>query len=806
MKRLILAASVGALTAAGALAQDTQAQEMQEPEATTDEAKTLDQIVVQGTKLGLSVQEADVSVEVFDQVRLERENLFDLDDVLLRSPNVSINGNTNSLTIRGINRFGSGGTGVTSNIYIDGLPVASTALTFGLESVWDVAQVEVLRGPQSTVQGRNALAGAVVVQTADPSFDWELKGRARIADFGTRQYSGAVGGPIIGDQLAFRVAADYQARDGFIDNVNPTTGAEVDQDFLESVLVRSKLLFEPNALPDLRAEFIHEFVNTEVGIVSDFLSVGIPATDPAFQEFDPNGGLSFGDFQSNDTDITRLIGDISYDLTDNVTLKVLGTFEDVARDRLLGDPIDFTFNQNGFNEDSIQTYTGEVSLSYDFGNLSGNLGGYYFKNEEELVFNLLTPVIGLAPPGVTVNPADTLLIADTLTETDTENFAFYGQARYEFSEKWVVSLGLRFDSEEFNTTGLIADTSLDPATCQATVPGIALGLPVPFVDIPCVALLPSASPATPQADEFTAFLPRGSITYRWTEDISTFFAAQRGYRAGGTFLQQTTIDGAPVSIVGTFDPEFLTNFELGLRSQFLDRALTVNGTVFFSILEDQQVQLPGPTGGVLDFFTDNVGESEILGLELSVDYQPTDELDFYGSLGLLESEFTDFPFAINTPDSPFASLNGNTPPLAPSATFTVGGSYNHQSGLFIDSSLNFTGSTESDIANLREEDLLNPDIRGSFTNIGIDPATAAVLADGLDEVGDDRTTVNLRFGYRQDNFTISAFATNLFDDDNLIQRNFASVLANSGTINLFPNPNFTIQQPQTLGVQLDLSF
>ena len=171
-----------------------------------------------------------------------------------RAPNVAINGNTNSLTIRGINRFGAGGTGVTSNIYIDGLPLNQTGLTFGLESVWDTAQIEVLRGPQSTVQGRNALAGAVVVQTADPSYDWLFKGRARVAEHGTEQYAATVSGPIIEDQVAFRLAADYQTRDGYIDVVNPTTGELADQDFLESTLIRGKLLLEPNAISDLRAE------------------------------------------------------------------------------------------------------------------------------------------------------------------------------------------------------------------------------------------------------------------------------------------------------------------------------------------------------------------------------------------------------------------------------------------------------------------------------------------------------------------------------------------------------------------------
>ncbi|MEO1029261.1 MAG: TonB-dependent receptor, partial [Pseudomonadota bacterium] len=579
-------------------------------------------------------------------------------------------------------------------------------------------------------------------------------------------------------------------------------------------------------LPDLRTELTFEYVDTEVGLVSDFVSAPLPVTDSTFQNFDPFGGVSFIDAQFNDTQIFRGIGDVSYDITDEIEVKWLGTYERVERLRVLGDPVNFTFDTNGFNDDVIETFTTELSVNFKFDKLSGNFGGYYFNATEDFEFDIIAPIIDFAPPGVIITPADTLLLADTDTLTDTENFAFYGQLRYELNDKWTFGLGLRYDNETFNTTGLIAQTTLDPADCQATVPGFFVGVPLPVVDVPCGVLLPPDAPPMPQADTFTAFLPKASITYNWTDDISTFFAVQRGYRAGGTFLQQTAIDGVPTAIVGTFDPEFLTNFELGLRSQFFDRKLTVNGALFFSILDDQQASLPGPTGGVLDFFTDNVGQSQIYGLELSVDYQPNEEFLVYGSLGLLESEFTDFPFAINATAgeaNPFFDLTGNTPPLAPNVTFTIGASYNHSSGVFVDGSLNYSGASESDIANIREEQLLDPTIPGSFTfpmvdpvtgavSTLVDPADAAALAAGLDEVGDARTNVNLRIGYRHDNFTITAFATNLFDDTGLIQRNFGAAQAsggpdgNGGSLTFFPNPNFTIQQPQTFGIQIDIKF
>ncbi|MEO1406311.1 MAG: TonB-dependent receptor, partial [Pseudomonadota bacterium] len=338
--------------------------------------------------------------------------------------------------------------------------------------------------------------------------------------------------------------------------------------------------------------------------------------------------------------------------------------------------------------------------------------------------------------------------------------------------------------------------------------------------------VPAPAENVPPTETFDAVLPRGSITYNFTDDISAFFSGQRGYRAGGPFVQiiPTPGTGEDQIIFGSFDPEFLTNFELGVRSQFFDRSLTLNGSVFVSLLDDQQIQLPGASGGPQDFFTGNFGETTIYGLELSFDYQPTDELNFYGSLGLLETEFTEFPFLIQDendpgfdPTNPFFNLEGNSGTLAPNVTFTVGGSYNHNSGLFFDGSLNFTGAAETGVENLDSELLLDPTIpivnTGDLENIPLDGFDRSVLA-GLEERTDARTIVNIRLGYKHENFTFSVFANNLFDDRGVIQNNFANVIPGVPStepteqtgLNFFRNPSVTFQQPQTFGVSLDVRF
>ncbi|NND67740.1 MAG: TonB-dependent receptor, partial [Halioglobus sp.] len=654
-----------------------------------EDPKKMEEIIIFGTKLGLTVQDSDVSVEVFDAMRLEREAIFDLDDVLLRSPNVAISGDTTSMTIRGINRNGAsgGGQGVTSNVYVDGAPAASAALQFGVESVWDVAQVEVLRGPQSTVQGRNALAGSVVISTADPTHEWEIKSRLRAAQYNTEQYALAVSGPIVKDQLAFRIAVDKQSTDGFIDNV--ASGRSLDQDYADTLTVRSKLLIEPNVLPGLRIELIYEDTDSELGNSSSRVSASVPVTDPAFRDYDPTEGNTFADYSQNSIDVQRSIADIAYSLTDNLQLNGLFTYEEVQRDNLLGNLKDLSlFPNNGFNDDSVETFSAELSIQFNYDRLTGRVGTYYYESEDSLLFDVSAPFFDAIPngiPGISLDPADSQIIARVTDGTQTDNYAFYAQFRYELSDSWTLAAGLRYDHEEFETTGLQNLLEIEPSSCLITVPGNLVGMPgSPGLSLACTAVLPSDEVSPPQAESYSAWLPRASITYHHSEDISIFLSVQRGYRAGGTYVQSTILDGIPVTLQESYDPEYLTNFELGLRTYYPDHALTINGSVFYSTLEDQQISLPGPTGNSLDVFTANVGETEIYGLELSSSYAATDSLNIYASLGLLHAEFTEFPFATQVPDSQFFTLNGNEPELAPGITFSIGMSYKHASGAFAD--------------------------------------------------------------------------------------------------------------------------
>ncbi|MEM6413226.1 MAG: TonB-dependent receptor [Pseudomonadota bacterium] len=784
MKRDWQAATFAALVSFGgtAFAQDVVSDRRQN----TDD---IDQIIVTGTKQNLSQQDIDVSVEVFNQDRLDAEVLFDLQDVLQRIPNVVTGGGNDNITIRGFSRRGTAGQGEASNIYLDGAPLA---IGFSSDTIWDIDQIEILRGPQSTVQGRNALAGAIVLRTADPTYEFEGKARVRAAEFGTQQYSGVVSGPIIADQLAARFAADFQTTNGFIES-----GVGVSDPIArENLMLRGKLLFEPEFLSGLRAELAFDYNELERGggpsvTSAEFTNIA------ALTEFDPQEFVTFGPPSVIDLTTFRILSDISYDLSPEFTIRGIGTYEDLSSDFILGDPDDpdrFLGNDFGSFIDA-KTYSAELRLEYDIGHWTGYVGAYYFQDESNRVdnsFSLLTDTVtefvGFPLP---FTPANSVFAANGILDTNRENYAFYFATRFEPNEKWAFDFSIRYDNENFETTGEgLTSFDVSPDTCVGTVPVFVLpaGTPnpsgQPLVTAPCnvlAGLLP-VTPPTPQATSFNAILPRGTVTYKVNEDVSVFGSVQRGYRAGGTF---STTDGFAFN-VGTYDPEYLTNFEVGFRSQWLDRRLTVNGNFFYSILDDQQISLTGASGLGDDFIIVNAGKSIYYGAELSADYKVADGFDIYGSLGLLDAEFDDFPFAVEFPGSPFENLAGNELPNAPTVSFTVGGSYEHPSGFFTDASLNYTGR------------------RQSFRNVeNLGPTE---LGPGLDEEVDPRSILNARIGYEIDRFTVFVFGTNLLNETDPTSIDLANVNATTGELNFFGGGFFEFAEPRVFGVGLDFRF
>lgn len=244
--RLMMASAVGVWAVLASLAQ------AEAPVATAPEAPTqVDQVVVTGEKTSRSVQDTVTSVAVTTARTIEREQIRDFYDVVAKTANMSETYGKTGFTIRGVanNNVSGGGTGGLATVYVDGAAIPERAMYGGPLDMWDVGQVEVFRGPQSTLQGRNALAGAVIVRTTDPTNDWNFKARVTSASGDDRAIALAGGGPIVQDQLAFRLAFEDHQSDGFIYN----TTRKLDDDALDTRMIRGKLLLTPAAAEGFKA-------------------------------------------------------------------------------------------------------------------------------------------------------------------------------------------------------------------------------------------------------------------------------------------------------------------------------------------------------------------------------------------------------------------------------------------------------------------------------------------------------------------------------------------------------------------------
>lgn len=215
-------------------------------------------IVVTGERVTRSVRETASSVDVVTRQQIEAASADRIEQILDLIPNVQVSSGGEGPTIRGQDTTGAardlpsflGGTRPRTTLIVDGRAAALNEFVFGISPMWDVRQVEVFRTPQTTTQGRNSIAGAIFVTTEDPTYAWEFRGRGIAGDAHTRQISAVGGGPLVGDQLAWRVAGDFRYSRTSSAIADTIAGADPNHDVYG--LLRFKLLADPASLPGMR--------------------------------------------------------------------------------------------------------------------------------------------------------------------------------------------------------------------------------------------------------------------------------------------------------------------------------------------------------------------------------------------------------------------------------------------------------------------------------------------------------------------------------------------------------------------------
>ncbi|MEM8558414.1 MAG: TonB-dependent receptor, partial [Bacteroidota bacterium] len=580
-------------------------------------------VVVTGEKERRSLLDTYTSVGVLPAADLDAFGVNDVREAVELLGNVTLveADNRKSISLRGLNSDGLTqpiNDARTVSFVVDGVTQTGVATTRGLRGLWDVAQVEVLRGPQSTVYGRNSVAGAVVVETRAPSYDWTARAQAlfqgaSVQGGAGREFAVAGGGPIVPGQVAFRVSAQVADEEFGIGYPEPLPDVPFDNDALDDSEYRSlraKLLIEPKALDGLS-------VTLSAGQRFDQPGSAQVTGPDFFERFaDLPPGLEF-----RETTLGSYGARAVYEATPSWRIEALSA-------RATGDTDIFTPPGSNFVRDELRaqdSFTQELRVAYQpderpglAGRLSGTAGLFYgwFGDDRDSEVLLGESVF-----------------QDIESDGFTEERAVFADARLRLGRGWTLLAGARV------LAARVEDTIV-------TFPGDA-----------------TRGDTTAVATDFTALLPEGGLAFAVTPTQRLAFTVARGVRAGDPDNEPRARD------VFEVDTQAHWNADLAYRSQWFDGWLALNATVFHYRYYDQQIAVEDTTlGGAPLTITRNAGRSSAWGVEVEPRLVLGRDVTVYGSAGWLRTRLDDFVTAEG-------DFSGNTFPGAPSFTAALGASY-----------------------------------------------------------------------------------------------------------------------------------
>ena len=596
----------------------------------------VDEIIVTARKTEESLQDVPIAVTAFTGDFLETSGLTEFTDIAKVTPNFDIRedgvsgSGFSTITIRGqtaLNRELSSDQAV--GITVNGAPITRGTNLFS--NLFDIEQVEVLKGPQGTLFGKNTTGGAVVVTTTAPKLDtFEGYVEADIGNFDRNDFEGVVN--VGGEDWAIRLGAAIQNRDGLqfgvqrvfdpqvagfpttptLDGVTSETGQEFATD--NEVFYRASVLYEPSDELSIRVnadyhetdEFIQGSRVLNVGALPIggglFFPIAVP-TDPEFGQF--AASQQFGTPPTLFADETNINATVKYDFG-------VAQLESITsyRDQFLAISNPFATVPVNIGQDS-DIFAQELRFSGDAlaDRLKWQVGGFYSIEEGEDQDD----VGGIR-----------------LTASENETLAFFGQGTYDITDQLAFTGGLRW-TDENRSVALVTESRPDG-----------------FISVP------------DRDVSFDAFSWTAGLDYKVTDDSLVYASISRGFRSGGIDDERLNLTG-PEPVVAadgtvttltaediTVDPEFVINYEVGLKADFLNNTVRWNSAAFYSDYTDIQVQTFDPVlvdaNNQAVITIANGAEAEVYGFETELNYIPNDNLSLGGTLGYTKADFQEFIF------------------------------------------------------------------------------------------------------------------------------------------------------------------
>lgn len=599
----------------------------------------LEEVIVTAQKREQSVQDVPMAVTAIGGDLLENNEINSISDLTKMVPSLKYtpgdSPQNSSIRVRGV------GTDVYSSavepnvsVVVDGVPLARTSLVnFDFA---DVERVEVLRGPQGTLFGKNSSAGLVHIITRDPHSEFEARGRFSYEDSAEfpgnfRKTQLSVSGPLT-DSLGARVTLFEKRIEGHIEDI--TFDENIPDN--KSVGLRAKIVWDASA--DLSFKLIGEHQDSQGDAYPQLQRSANPSleqnNDPIESSDENRKAATFRGTRS-DLRINGLTLSADWRVGDYVLTSVTGyrqadIFSDLSAARL--DGVNINLEVNGGPRE-LETFTQELRLSSPGGtDLDYTVGALWFENElsndfdrkiSDLPANYVVDLTLADPLNIPGNVGSLNVNQGFDNTVRTENLGIFGQATWHATDRWHATLGLRYIDELLKAS----------YSGYQTLEESASGLPLAAADSSVVV------PETDVSD--STVTGTTSIQYDWTEHSVLYATYSRGYR-GRAF--DITTSSTQRSFDNPVEAETSNSFELGIKSRLFDNRLELNVTLFDTIFTDFQAQIIDVSGGGFagELRLDNAGELETRGVEIDFKAKPTESLMLFGSLLYNDAVFNEF--------------------------------------------------------------------------------------------------------------------------------------------------------------------
>ena len=586
----------------------------------------LEEVVVTAQHREQNLQDIPISVTALSAQDLNEAQVFGAAEIAYRVPGMSyaeFAPGQAIISMRGISSADDGA-GMDNSVvmFLDGVYVGRLAnINF---EMFDLERIEVLRGPQGTLFGRNAIGGAINVTSTKPTDELAIKAEVSAGSEGLLRYQGLVSGPLT-DSLSGKITYNHREHDGYVDNVI----LNKDQQDEDTDSMRGQLLWNTDNSSWLLTGDYMEDDREDMGRVPIYPG-GDPDTVQLWKEIAGDFGKVAAPVDGGserEASGISLQGDIEFDAGTLTTITAVRNAETDWAMASIGVPWRGGVEVIDDIVEDIDTFSQELRWT---SSLSGNfnyVAGLFYLNEETERTEQFFVAAPAGANGSYINVGNEI----SKQENETDSYAAYIQGDWDFAESWTLTLGARYTLDE-------KETESTSVNCGNLAPGFE-GYP------DCEGLGGSlgiiAQTFNVKADDdWSDFSPKASLQWRQNDDVMWFATVSKGFKSGGFGGAPGTPDQATTPV----DEEIAWNYEIGMKGDFADNTLRMNATIFYTDYEDLQIVRFGPTAANPDFgsfITDNIGSADIQGLEAEITWLPTENFRLSGTYAYLDTEVDD---------------------------------------------------------------------------------------------------------------------------------------------------------------------